>query len=84
MSYVESAGCLISSLLGVLCGVCRVSYVASAGCLMSSLQGVLCRVFWVSYVESAVCLMSISIMWSSIMYSTHGSIHDIWLHCATG
>ena len=41
MSYVESAGCLMSSLLGVLCRVCWVSYVESAGCLMSSLLGVL-------------------------------------------
>ena len=58
MSCVESAGCLMSSLLGVLCRVCWVSYVESAGCLVSSLLGVLCRVCWVSYVESAGCLMS--------------------------
>ena len=34
ISYVESAGCLMSRLLGVLCRVCWVSYVASAGCLV--------------------------------------------------
>ena len=31
---VESVGCLMSSLLGVLCRVCWVSNIESAGCLM--------------------------------------------------
>ena len=34
VSYVESAGCLMSRLLGVLCRVCWVSDVESAGCLV--------------------------------------------------
>ena len=34
MSYVESVGCLMSSLMGVLGRVCWVSYVESDGCLM--------------------------------------------------
>ena len=34
MYYVESAVCLISSVLGVLCRVCWLSYVESAGRLV--------------------------------------------------